>query len=947
MKEIELGKRERKEKADTEEGGKVTGIASNVHDEEEEDWDSLMFSDTHMTASSSGVPFSDTSTKVENSLVQGDSSVPSPLLSPPTSLNSSPGEDTDHRSSSPYRSLSDRQHPSPFSSKIKEKSREPRRREKLFSSPEEGIDRVEKREDKREERRELTFRKAQNLLKCSRRRREAPPFLLVHGVFGAGKSSMLAATLASLCRLLDEADSRSHVLLVCNTNTALDAVLLKIRYECQYTGFARIGRLSETHPNLLPYAVSSTRDRSMAVEDWRRVLLPLVVGNSHGTVSTAGKLSHYTLPSGLHKRAEIATPSCRDNKKAQGGTSGDQKISTEGEEEAVESLEQMAARLLGEIERGTFPPTMVQWKSHRLLATTCSTAASSDVFSPPGPSFQSSSFPAFSACPAPFVFVDEATQVTESLALAVLTRFAAVRCLQVGDSKQLPPVVKNASQWGSRSLFRRLLPSHLNRMALEDKVKGHHETEESDRSSGSSSRCSSSNASLVAHSDDDPSERKTRRAPLFSKADSGWSKNRRTREEKALAEKTFNEKAPLTSERTSDKVNRLTVGQKDSFDTHSSQQTLSGVRPTAPYSLQSGCTEAVTRNLDNDRHCQKSRHFHSLILLRTQYRCHPAISALCSRLFYGENYLKDGVTAEERLPPVPAWGGPLSCVILRASSESRHGRSFVNREEANIIAQLLFDALREKGVGDNSASTCKAVVGVPPARPPHGNPLYRSGATPSLGAQRKGRDLCASEIGVICLYKSQVTCVQQALADRLPREIASAIQVSTVDAFQGAEKDLIFLSCVRSRPPPFLSSRPGLLYPSGFTQSHRPGDYGKNIPSLPRPKGQNPPTANVDKACGGGSREMPEREPVHKSVAEALRSKAEENLPLLVLSDDEDEEDFAAHQKTTGDFMNCPKRMNVALSRARRQLVVVGHEAIFRSHPAWHELWKRSSKLYT
>lgn len=209
IKEIELGKQERNENADRAEEGKVM-ITSNVNDEEEEeDWDSLMFSDTHMTSSTSGIPSSGTSTKVEKPLVQGEISVPSPLLSPPTSLNSSPGEDTDHRSSSPYASMKDRQHPSPSSPKIEERGREPQRKVKLFSSPEEVTEHAERREDRRKERREMTFRKAQNLLKCSRRRREAPPFLLVHGVFGAGKSSMLAATLASLCRYVKQVVLRS------------------------------------------------------------------------------------------------------------------------------------------------------------------------------------------------------------------------------------------------------------------------------------------------------------------------------------------------------------------------------------------------------------------------------------------------------------------------------------------------------------------------------------------------------------------------------------------------------------------------------------------------------------------------------------------------------------------------------------------------------------------
>lgn len=97
----------------------------------------------------------------------------------------------------------------------------------------------------------------------------------------------------------------------------------------------------------------------MAVEDWRRVLLPLVVGNSHG-VHTARKLSQYHFPSALQRRAadEIAALSCRDSRRGQDGIAGDRKSSTE-EEEEVESLDQMAARLLREMEKGTFPPTMV------------------------------------------------------------------------------------------------------------------------------------------------------------------------------------------------------------------------------------------------------------------------------------------------------------------------------------------------------------------------------------------------------------------------------------------------------------------------------------------------------------------------------------------------------------------------------------------------------------
>lgn len=164
----------------------------------------------------------------------------------------------------------------------------------------------------------------------------------------------------ALPRLLDEAESKSHVLLVCNTNTALDAVLLKLRFECQYTDFARVGRLSETHPDLLPHAIASTRDRSMAVEDWKRVLIPLL-SKPHGAPSPE-KPPQFHVPRSFNKAA--GTPAARGCNSGEDTAPTDQKIPEEEEEGRAEPLEQMAARLLREIDRGTFPPTMVVKPQH-------------------------------------------------------------------------------------------------------------------------------------------------------------------------------------------------------------------------------------------------------------------------------------------------------------------------------------------------------------------------------------------------------------------------------------------------------------------------------------------------------------------------------------------------------------------------------------------------------
>ncbi|KAL9961786.1 hypothetical protein ACROYT_G030806 [Oculina patagonica] len=142
-------------------------------------------------------------------------------------------------------------------------------------------------------------------------------------------------------------------------------------------------------------------------------------------------------------------------------------------------------------------------------------------------------------------------------------------------------------------------------------------------------------------------------------------------------------------------------------------------------------------------------------LLRTQYRCHPVISAISNRLFY-ENKLLDGVTAEDRTPVVDLV--PTLCFYNVAKGKEKCGRdgSYYNEEEAKFVVFLI---------------ECLLESGVEPA-----------------------------QMGVITLYKSQLHTISNNLTDSRATSHAElkAIQISTVDAFQGGEKDVIILSCVRT-----------------------------------------------------------------------------------------------------------------------------------------------------
>ncbi|XP_013386609.1 protein ZGRF1-like [Lingula anatina] len=156
---------------------------------------------------------------------------------------------------------------------------------------------------------------------------------------------------------------------------------------------------------------------------------------------------------------------------------------------------------------------------------------------------------------------------------------------------------------------------------------------------------------------------------------------------------------------------------------------------------------------------------HELTTLRTQYRCHPRISAMASTLFYG-GLLKDGVSEKDREPLMKSC--PPLCFIDVSKGQEAWNRlgSIYNKEEAAFVASLLKKLLSE---------------GLKPA-----------------------------QIGVITPFRSQVAKINKeillASSVNEPSKI-SAVQISTVDAFQGGEKDVIILSFVKTNNTAFIDCK--------------------------------------------------------------------------------------------------------------------------------------------
>jgi regulator of nonsense transcripts 1 len=156
------------------------------------------------------------------------------------------------------------------------------------------------------------------------------------------------------------------------------------------------------------------------------------------------------------------------------------------------------------------------------------------------------------------------------------------------------------------------------------------------------------------------------------------------------------------------------------------------------------------------------------IRLQVQYRMHPALSEFPSNMFY-EGSLQNGVTeADRQLLNEPGFTGkedfdwpvpskPMFFYSINGMEEiSASGTSYLNRTEASYVEKVVTHLLR---------------LGVTPA-----------------------------QIGVITPYDGQKKYVSEHMrrSGALASNLYEAIEVASVDAFQGREKDFILVTCVRS-----------------------------------------------------------------------------------------------------------------------------------------------------
>ncbi|EGN98396.1 hypothetical protein SERLA73DRAFT_109860 [Serpula lacrymans var. lacrymans S7.3] len=149
-------------------------------------------------------------------------------------------------------------------------------------------------------------------------------------------------------------------------------------------------------------------------------------------------------------------------------------------------------------------------------------------------------------------------------------------------------------------------------------------------------------------------------------------------------------------------------------------------------------------------------------LLSIQYRMHPDISQLPSRIFY-QGRLLDGpdmdVKTKQPWHSHPKFGTYRFFNVSKGQEQEAGGHSLKNNLESQVAVAMY-------------SRLCKEF--------------------PAIDFDFR--------VGIVTMYRGQVLELKRAFQRRFGSDIISKVHFHTVDGFQGQEKDVIILSCVRAGP---------------------------------------------------------------------------------------------------------------------------------------------------
>ena len=285
----------------------------------------------------------------------------------------------------------------------------------------------------------------------------------------------------------------------------------------------------------------------------------------------------------------------------------------------------------------------------------------------------------------------------------------------------------------------------------------------------------------------------------------------------------------------------------------------------------------------------------SPIMLRTQYRCHPSIGQLSSSLFYGGR-LRSGVSESDRSPilslaPIVAYDTRMG-VDHRKSIKGQW--SYENEAEAEAVCRLVTMAL-EDGIAPN-------------------------------------------DIGVITMFRAQTALIEQKIAAIDVGSIVDGVlerrQREVDEADEAAEAAELEAEAAADRQDLEEEDRKNedLEKGEGGGLRKRKASISK-MPKKKRPKKRSTKKRTLSK------RALLARNHIKVSTVDAFQGAEREIIILSTTRTSFSSGSKSSAKDVDSNHLRSPHRLNVALTRARRHLLIVGHLRALYSHGG--SVWKR------
>uniref|UniRef100_A0A383W880 Uncharacterized protein n=1 Tax=Tetradesmus obliquus TaxID=3088 RepID=A0A383W880_TETOB len=294
-------------------------------------------------------------------------------------------------------------------------------------------------------------------------------------------------------------------------------------------------------------------------------------------------------------------------------------------------------------------------------------------------------------------------------------------------------------------------------------------------------------------------------------------------------------------------------------------------------------------------------------VLTVQYRMHPAIRTFPSAYFY-HSQLIDAPSVLQR--PRPWFDAAAAAAAAAAAGVTTSPAAAPSSSSSVLLPYVVYDVSRGRerfaargGKSPENELEARMAVAL------YGEVRRVRAAALAAAAASVAREppQLRLDVGVITPYRGQRTLLRRLFEQRFGKAVLQEVKIETVDSFQGKQLDIVILSCVRA-------PKGGTAGPVAAAAAEWPESTGSTTADRPAQQAVQKALQRAEQAASADA------------AASEDQQQQQEPISLQLV------------RKGGVGFLSDTRRMNVAITRARQALYVLGHCDTLVSNPAWAAL---------